>query len=47
MKLLTNAFEMWVFTRAGAEPQYLLLHTSQEKADRFSGGVGVWSGAGT
>jgi hypothetical protein len=42
MRLLTNVFDMWVFTRAGAEPRYLLLHTSQEKADRFFGGGRFW-----
>lgn len=42
MKILTNAFDMWIFTRAGAEPRYLLLHTSQEKADRFFGGGRFW-----
>ena len=42
MKLLTNAFDLWVFTRAGNEPSYLLLHTSQEKADRFFGGARFW-----
>jgi len=42
MELLTNAFDLWVFTRSGKEPTYLLLRTSQEKADRFFGGGRFW-----
>jgi hypothetical protein len=33
MKLMTNTFDLWVFVR-GDPNRYLLLHTSQEKADR-------------
>ena len=42
MKLLVNAFDLWVFTRAEDEPTYLLLRTSQEKAGRFFGGTKFW-----
>jgi hypothetical protein len=42
MELLTNAFDLWVFTRTDAQPTYLLLRTSQEKADRFFGGGRFW-----
>ena len=42
MELLTNAFDLWVFTRVSEEPAYLLLHTSQEKADRWFGGGRFW-----
>jgi NUDIX domain len=42
MELLTNVFDLWIFTRRGTEPTYLLLRTSQEKADRFFGGGRFW-----
>jgi len=42
MKLLTNVFDLWVFTRRGKEPTYLLLRTSEEKANRFFGGGRFW-----
>jgi hypothetical protein len=42
MELLTNAFDLWVFTRSGTESAYLLLRTSQQKADRFFGGGRFW-----
>jgi hypothetical protein len=42
MELLTNVFDLWIFTRAGSEPRYLLLRTSQQKADRFFGGGRFW-----
>ena len=42
MKLDPNVFDIWVFRRAAAEVQYLLLHTSQLKADRFFNGGRFW-----
>jgi hypothetical protein len=42
MDLLTNAFDLWVFARTRREPTYLLLRTSQEKADRWFGGGRFW-----
>ena len=30
-------FDLWVFRRTGDGVEYLLLHASQEKADRFFG----------
>ena len=35
MKLGTNGFDIWVFHKQKAEPEYLLLHISQEKADKW------------
>jgi hypothetical protein len=42
MNLLTNVFDLWIFTRSGRQPTYLLLRTSQEKAGRFFGGARFW-----
>jgi dATP pyrophosphohydrolase len=42
MRLDSNVFDLWVFCRASPEPRYLLLHTSQEKADRWFGGGRFW-----
>jgi len=42
MELLTNVLDLWVFTRVGTEPTYLLLRTSQEKADCFFGSARFW-----
>ena len=38
----TGFFDLWVFRRAGNGVEYLLLHVSQEKADRFFGGGRFW-----
>jgi hypothetical protein len=38
MKLESNVFDVWVFRRASAKVEYLLLHTSRYKADRYFGG---------
>lgn len=39
MKLNAAVYDIWVYRRTAAGVLYLLLHTSQEKADRhFSGG---------
>jgi hypothetical protein len=42
LKLDPNVFDIWVFRRAGAEVQYLLLYTSQLKADRYFNGGRFW-----
>ena len=42
MKLRTNAFDLWVFHRQGSSPEYLLYHTSQEKADKWFHGGRFW-----
>ena len=41
MNLSANNFEMWVFRR-NPDVEYLLMRTSQEKADRFFGGGRFW-----
>ena len=38
----TDFFDLWVFRRTDDGVEYLLLHTSQEKADRFFGGGRFW-----
>jgi ADP-ribose pyrophosphatase YjhB (NUDIX family) len=38
----TNAFDIWVFRRDPDAVRYLLLHTSQEKADRWFNGGCFW-----
>jgi ADP-ribose pyrophosphatase YjhB (NUDIX family) len=42
LELEANVFDIWVFRRAGAEVQYLLLHTSQLKADRHFNSGRFW-----
>jgi ADP-ribose pyrophosphatase YjhB (NUDIX family) len=42
MEFGVNVFDLWVFHREGRNPRYLLLHTSQEKADRWFGGGRFW-----
>ena len=42
MELRTDTLDLWVFARTNDGPCYLLLHTSQEKADRFFGGGRFW-----
>jgi hypothetical protein len=42
MKLTTDVFDLWVFTRQRTEPTYLLLRTSQQKADRWFGRGRFW-----
>lgn len=42
MKLRTNLFDLWVFRRDPDEPRYLILHTSQEKADKWFRGGRFW-----
>ena len=38
----TDFFDLWVIKRTDDGVEYLLLHTSQEKADRFFGGGRFW-----
>src|ERR671935_457704 len=42
VELRTDTLDLWVFVRAEEGSRYLLLHTSQEKADRFFGGGRFW-----
>lgn len=45
MNLEANVIDIWVFRRGGAggaEVEYLLLHTSQAKAERYFGGGRFW-----
>ena len=42
MELETNVFDVWVFRRNGTCVEYLLLHTSQAKADRYFNGGRFW-----
>ena len=42
MKLDSNVFDVWVFRRTPSKVEYLLLHTSQYKADRYFNGGRFW-----
>jgi hypothetical protein len=48
MKLQADVFDVWVYCqsgasdRSGADIEYLLLHTSQVKADRYFNGGRFW-----
>jgi NUDIX domain len=42
MQLRTDALDLWVFWRGAEGLRYLLLQTSQEKADRWFGGGRFW-----
>jgi hypothetical protein len=42
MQLEANVFDVWTYRRSGARIEYLLLHTSQVKADRFFNGGRFW-----
>jgi hypothetical protein len=43
MELQANVFDVWVFRRTSSGTvEYLLLHTSQEKADRWFNGGRFW-----
>ena len=42
MQLGTNGFDLWIFHKQKVEPEYLLLHTSQEKADKWFNGGRFW-----
>ncbi|HEY0683768.1 MAG TPA: NUDIX domain-containing protein [Steroidobacter sp.] len=42
MELRTDPMDLWAFSRGPDGVRYLLLHTSQEKADRFFNGGRFW-----
>lgn len=42
MNLRTNVVDLWVFHKRDVEPKYLLLQTSQEKADKWFNGARFW-----
>ena len=42
MQILANVAELWVFCGTVDGPRYLLLESSQEKADAFFGGHRFW-----
>jgi hypothetical protein len=42
VQIRSDAFDLWVFRRDQDEARYLVLHTSQEKADRWFGGGRFW-----
>lgn len=42
MKHLSNVFDLWLFHRAEGIPRYLMLRTSQKKADKWFGGGRFW-----
>ena len=42
MKHLSNVFDLWVFYRDQGVARYLMLHTSQAKADKWFGGGRFW-----
>jgi hypothetical protein len=37
-----RTFDLWIFHRQGGEPRYLMLRTSQAKADKWFGGGRFW-----
>ncbi len=42
MNFNPRVFDLWVFHRQGPEPEYLLLHVSPEKAERWYSSVQFW-----
>jgi hypothetical protein len=42
MNLNTHVFDLWTYHLEDDEPKYLMLHTSQEKADKWFGGGRFW-----
>ncbi len=42
MKLNTHVFDIWTYHLEDDEPKYLMLHTSQEKADKWFNGGRFW-----
>jgi hypothetical protein len=42
MHLNPSVFDVWVFRRTARGVEYLLLHTSQQKADRYFNGGRFW-----
>lgn len=37
-----RVYDLWIYSRKGGTPHYLMLHTSQEKADKWFGGGRFW-----
>ncbi len=42
MQLAANIFDVWAFRRSQGRTEFLLLRTSQEKADRYFNGGRFW-----
>jgi hypothetical protein len=42
MQLFANVFDVWVFRKTDLTTEYLLLYTSQQKADRHFNGGRFW-----
>lgn len=42
MQIRSDAFDLWVFRRDADAVRYLVLQTSQEKADRWLNGGRFW-----
>jgi 8-oxo-dGTP pyrophosphatase MutT (NUDIX family) len=42
MELSANVFDAWVYRRTAAEIEYLLLYTSEKKADRYFNAGRFW-----
>lgn len=42
MEISANVFDVWVFRRTEEDVRFLLLHTSQLKADRYFNGGRFW-----
>ena len=42
MQLAANVFDVWTFRRTPDGVRFLLLHTSEEKAQRFFNGGRFW-----
>lgn len=42
MRLDANVFDVWTYRGSGEKTEYLLLHASQAKADRFFNGGRFW-----
>jgi hypothetical protein len=47
MNVLANVAEIWAFSQTANGPRYLILESSQEKADAFFGGNRFWQIPGT
>ena len=42
MELATNVFDVWAFQASSEGPQFLLMYTSAQKADRYFNGGRFW-----
>lgn len=42
MKFGPRVFDLWIYSRSAGEARYLLMLTSQEKADKWFGGGRFW-----